>query len=140
MQQYPQNLGFASYADLLEHSKILYSKSNIKWYVTELAGGIWAAWNCLDNLSNNYKHFSSYDEAKKYIDQLYYSLYGYPLYMAQLGSKINIHCEYCQRNLQLSFIHEAENIAWLLCPNIGNKEEAHDSLAVPVAMTGCKIG
>lgn len=139
MHDYAQNLGFTSYADLLEHSKILYSKSNITWYVTELVGGAWAAWNCLDSLSNNHKLFPSYDEAKKHLDHLYYSLYGYPLHMAQVGSKINIRCEHCQSNLQLSFIHEDENIAWLLCPHIENNEEIHDSLAVPVAMTGCKF-
>ncbi|WP_371377989.1 hypothetical protein [Sporomusa aerivorans] len=136
MHQYAQNLGFASYTDLLEHSKILYSKANINWYVTRLTEGMWAAWNGLDSLNNNYKSFPSYDEAKNYIDQLYYSLYGYPLSMAKLGAKINICCEHCHSNLHLSFIHEDEKVAWLLCPNILNSEEIHDSLAVPVAMIG----
>ncbi len=136
MHEYAQNLGFASYADLLEHSKILYTKANIKWYVTRLAAGNWAAWNCLDSLADRYKIFSSFDDARNYTEQLYYSLYGYPLSMAKLGSKINIYCEHCHSNLQLSFIHEDEKIAWLLCPNIANSDETHDSLAVPVAMLG----
>ncbi|WP_425057725.1 hypothetical protein SCACP_22630 [Sporomusa carbonis] len=136
MHDYAQDLGFNNPTDLFERTKVLhYSNQTLKWYLTDLGDGRWAAWNSLDNMIKNYKYFSSYDEAKEYIDRLYYSVQGYPLHLANIGAKLNIKCKYCQNNLHMAFIHESEGVAWLLCPHIDKQEEKHESLAVPLSMT-----
>jgi hypothetical protein len=136
MNELAFDLGFDSVADLLGRSEIVYAHRDLNWYLTNIRDNKWAAWTSLDILTKTFKYFSSYDEAKEYFKNLYYSLYGYPLHLAQVGHTVNLKCEHCNSNMTLLFVQEEANLAWLSCPHISNQIELHESLAVPLTMTG----
>jgi len=64
--EFAEQLGFASYEQLVQASEVVVTEGDVDWYVTPLADGRWAAWDDAEIALDRVAYFGTQDEAVEY--------------------------------------------------------------------------
>jgi len=61
--EFAEQLGFASYEQLVQASEVVVTEGDVDWYVTPLADGRWAAWDDAELAPDRVTYFATREEA-----------------------------------------------------------------------------
>ena len=64
--EFAEQLGFASYEQLVQASEVVVTEGDVDWYVTPLADGRWAAWDDAEIALDRVAYFGTREEAIRY--------------------------------------------------------------------------
>lgn len=64
--EFAEQLGFASYEQLVQASEVVVTEGDVDWYVTVLPDGRWAAWDDVELSLDRVAYFASREEAEAF--------------------------------------------------------------------------
>jgi len=74
--EFAEQLGFASYEQLVQESEVVVTEGDVDWYVTPLADGRWAAWDDAELALDRVEYFDTREEAEAFHLDAYADKYG----------------------------------------------------------------